>query len=84
MSADPPSVFFGVTFQHASWIASAKDVEEICKFIGVDSLGYLSIEGMLAQFRDSQPFCTACFSGEYPLDVNRVQGNVHWKTLCHC
>lgn len=67
--------FFGIDFPtREELIASAKDVEEICKFIGVDSLGYLSLEGMLAQFRDSRPFCTACFSGEYPLDVNRVQG----------
>ena len=67
--------FFGIDFPtREELIAGSKNVEEIRKFIGVDSLGYLSLEGMLAPFRDRQAFCTACFSGEYPLDVNRAQG----------
>jgi len=49
-------------------IASSQDVGEIRRFIGADSLGYLSLEGMLAAFgRDESATCAACFSGHYPV-----------------
>ena len=51
-------------------IAGDKSVEEIRQHIGADSLSYLSIEGLMRaveQPRDS--FCTACFTGEYPMPV---------------
>jgi amidophosphoribosyltransferase len=51
-------------------IANEKTVEEIRQHIGADSLGYLSMEGLMravAQGRES--FCTACFSGDYPMPV---------------
>jgi amidophosphoribosyltransferase len=41
-------------------------VLEIEKLLGVDSLGYLSLEGMEGAVEESGPFCNACFSGEYP------------------
>ncbi len=50
-------------------IASAKSVEEICKFIDADSLGYLSLESMLAAAGDKESFCSACFTDHYPTDV---------------
>jgi amidophosphoribosyltransferase len=54
-------------------IASSHSVEEIRQFLGVDSLGYLSLDGMLAaagQRPDEPPhFCHACFSGQYPTPV---------------
>jgi amidophosphoribosyltransferase len=49
-------------------------VEEIAGILGVDSLGYLSLEGMLGCVEEAGPFCDACFSGNYqaPLvDVER-------------
>ncbi|MBD3420668.1 MAG: amidophosphoribosyltransferase [Chitinivibrionales bacterium] len=52
-------------------IASGQKVDEICAYLEVESLGYLSTEGMLnvaPQPRDH--FCRACFSGEYPMPVN--------------
>ena len=51
-------------------IASDKSVDEIRQHIGADSLSYLSIEGLMRaveQPRDT--FCTACFTGEYPMPV---------------
>jgi amidophosphoribosyltransferase len=51
-------------------IANEKTVEEIRRHIGADSLGYLSIDGLMraiGQSRDT--FCTACFTGDYPLPV---------------
>ena len=48
-------------------IAANLTVDEIAKHIGVDSLGYLSLEGMLASVPGGPTgFCHACFSGDYP------------------
>jgi len=63
--------FFGVDMAtKKELIASHKSVEEIRQFIGADSLGYLSLDGLIKSInlpRDS--FCTACFSGDYPIPV---------------
>jgi len=40
-------------------------VEEIAQELGVDSLGYLSLEGMTQAVAEQGPFCAACFSGDY-------------------
>ncbi len=63
--------FFGIDMG-TRWelIAAQKPVEEIRRHIGADSLGYLSVEGLLAAVglpRDA--FCLACFTGEYPMPV---------------
>jgi amidophosphoribosyltransferase len=63
--------FFGVDMA-TRWelIASQKTIPQIRDFIGADSLGYLSIDGLIkavALPRDS--FCLACFTGEYPIPV---------------
>ncbi len=51
-------------------IASSHSVEEIRAYLGVESLGYLSLEGMLkASARESDRFCHACFSNHYPTPV---------------
>lgn len=47
-------------------IASGKTVEEICRLIGADSLGYLRMD-RLREMAQGLPVCTACFSGEYPI-----------------
>ncbi|HEU4763932.1 MAG TPA: amidophosphoribosyltransferase [Gemmatimonadales bacterium] len=47
-------------------IAATHSTEEIRKFLGVDSLGYLSLEGMLKAAGPGNRWCHACFSGEYP------------------
>jgi amidophosphoribosyltransferase len=47
-------------------IASSHSIEEIRQFLGVDSLGYLSLEGMLHAAGKETGFCHACFSGHYP------------------
>ncbi|MEX2571695.1 MAG: amidophosphoribosyltransferase [Gemmatimonadota bacterium] len=46
-------------------IASEKSPEQIREKLGVDSLGYLSLEGMLACVDENATFCSACFSGDY-------------------
>jgi amidophosphoribosyltransferase len=74
----PPTMhpcFFGIDFPtREELIASAKSVDEIRDYIGADSLGYLSIAGLLGPFGRSRSFCVACFSGEYPMDVSRMTG----------
>ena len=48
-------------------IASRMSTDQIRQHLGVDSLGYLSLEGMLdAVGEDGMSFCSACFSGDYP------------------
>ncbi|MBI2858090.1 MAG: amidophosphoribosyltransferase [Chloroflexi bacterium] len=51
-------------------IAARKSIPEICEFIGADTLGYLSIEGLLeAVALPRKLFCLACFTGDYPIPV---------------
>jgi amidophosphoribosyltransferase len=50
----------------AELIGATHSVEEIRQFLGVDTLGYLSLDGMLAAAGNDTGYCHACFSGEYP------------------
>ena len=51
-------------------IASQKSVSEICEWIGADSLGYLSIDGLIKAIDLPQDmFCLACFTGNYPVPI---------------
>jgi amidophosphoribosyltransferase len=50
-------------------IASMKSVEEICRFIGADSLGYLSLESVFRAVDDRKQYCSACFTDRYPTEV---------------
>jgi len=63
--------FFGVDMAtRAELIAARKSVEEITNYIGADSLGYLSVEGLIkAVGLPGKDFCLACFTGGYPLPV---------------
>ena len=56
-------------------IANHHTVEEIAEIIGVDSLGYLSIEDVVKLADNTQGgFCTACFGGGYPTAVPQDSG----------
>jgi amidophosphoribosyltransferase len=63
--------FYGIdTDTQDQLIAATKSVSEIADQIGVDTLAYLSWEGMLsATGRDPQSFCSACFTGNYPVEI---------------
>lgn len=50
-------------------IAATHSIEEIRRFLGVDTLGYLSLEGMLRAAGSQTGFCHACFSGRYPTPI---------------
>ncbi len=60
--------FYGMDFPtEAELLASNMTVEDMRKYLGVESLGYLSIEGMVSAARELEGnFCTGCFSGAYP------------------
>ena len=62
------SCFYGIDFPTRKELAANRfSLEEIRRFIGADSLGYLSLEGLLGCVGKPQTYCTACWSGEYPI-----------------
>jgi len=72
--ASPPITgpcWYGIdTPSKSELIASSNTVEQIRKHLGVESLGYLSLNGMLsAAGGDPKEFCHACFSGAYPTPI---------------
>lgn len=62
--------YYGIDFSsRGELIAATKSVDEIREFLGLDTLYYLSLEGMIeATGHDSQSFCKACFDGNYPVE----------------
>jgi amidophosphoribosyltransferase len=68
------SCYYGVdTPDREDLIASHMSLTEICEHIGTDSLGYLSIEGMLEAIGiDESRSCTACWTGKYPTLIARA------------
>ncbi len=70
----PPHRFpchYGIDFPTPEeLIASRHSIEEIRKFIGLDSLAYLSLEGMVGAMPQAKDhFCLACFNGDYPVPI---------------
>ncbi len=65
--------FYGMDFPtRQELIAATHTLEEIATYLRVDSVAYLSLEGMLAAMPDSsQKFCQACFTGNYPVDFQK-------------
>ncbi|MFN3505135.1 MAG: amidophosphoribosyltransferase [Caldimicrobium sp.] len=64
--------FFGIDFPKASELIAAKhSIEEIKKFLDIDTLYYLSLEGLLNSVEElKDKVCLACFTGNYPLEVD--------------
>ena len=61
--------YYGIDFAtRAELIAAGMSVEEIRESVGADTLGYLSVEGMVeASGQPRAELCTACFTGDYPI-----------------
>jgi amidophosphoribosyltransferase len=49
-------------------IASGHSIDEICEMIGADSLGYLEVDKLSEMINGQKDFCTACFTGDYPIE----------------
>ena len=70
----PPIIspcYYGIDFPtKRELIASTRTVKQIRDFVGLDSLEYLSLDGMVkAMLLPRENFCTACFSGKYPAPI---------------
>ncbi|MBK9313854.1 MAG: amidophosphoribosyltransferase [Acidobacteria bacterium] len=78
----PPTIapcYYGVdTPTREELIAAQHTTDEICRFLGADSLGYLSLSGLLEACGDSgssssRPiYCTACYTGDYPTQIGQA------------
>ena len=77
--SSPPTTgpcYYGIdTPLRSELIAARNSVEEIRRYIGADSLAYLSQEGLLQAVGDEggERHCTACFSGRYPVAVAQAE-----------
>jgi amidophosphoribosyltransferase len=72
----PPTVspcFYGIdTPRRRELIAATHDLEDIRKYIEADSLGYLSLEGLLSAVPSKpEAYCTSCYTGNYPVPFPR-------------
>ena len=69
----PPIIaacYMGIDFPtRRELIAASHTVEEICRFIGADSLGYMTIEGLIEGIGlPESELCIACLNGRYPIE----------------
>lgn len=76
--ACPPTVgpcYYGVDTPHREQLIAAQNsVEEIRQFIGADTLGYLSREGLFKAMQTGEnKYCAACFDGRYPTELYDVK-----------
>jgi amidophosphoribosyltransferase len=74
----PPTIspcYYGVdTPTREELIASSNSPEEICKFLGADSLGYLSLSALRKAVNDTTgEFCSSCYTGVYPTDLVQLE-----------
>jgi amidophosphoribosyltransferase len=74
----PPTIspcYYGVdTPTKEELIASSNTPEQICKYLGADSLGYLSLGGLRQAVNDTEgKFCTSCYTGVYPTDLVQLE-----------
>ncbi|MCK4579257.1 MAG: amidophosphoribosyltransferase, partial [Candidatus Marinimicrobia bacterium] len=81
----PPIRFpchFGMDFPtEKELLAANKSVEEIRDWFGADSLKYLSIDGLLQSMDlPGDHFCTACFTGDYPIVPEEGSGKLMFET----
>ena len=75
--SSPPLInpcFYGIDMAtQTEFIANHRTVEDIRKYLGVDSLAYLSIDGLVKAIGEPKAdFCFACFNGDYPVDISEI------------
>ncbi len=71
--------FYGIDFPNRKELIAnqLESIDGIAKFIGVDSLKYLSLDGMLKAVNGcGRSFCDACFSGKYPTKIRKRAGKL--------
>lgn len=68
---------FGIDFAtRKELVAAEHTLDEVRAITGADSLGYLSLNGLLSPFAKPADYCTACFTGKYPVDVSGVHSKL--------
>jgi amidophosphoribosyltransferase len=74
--------FYGIdTPSQKELIGAQKSPEEIRDYLGADSIGYISLEGLLACEQQGDQFCHACFSGDYPIPPDPAAGKLALENL---
>ena len=64
------SCYFGIDTPYRKYLIGAqKSVDEICEYLGADSLTYLGLEELKEACGYKDQFCAACFDGKYPMEV---------------
>ncbi len=74
--------FYGIDFPTSEeLIAHNRTVEQVREFLEVDSLAYLSLDGLLACMRESNKdkYCTACWSGRYKIPIDNPQSKFSFE-----
>ncbi|KAB1443415.1 amidophosphoribosyltransferase [Pseudodesulfovibrio senegalensis] len=69
--------YYGIDFSSkGELIAANHEVEDIARFLGLDSLHYLTIPGLLSSVSHKDDYCLACFDGNYPVKVEENAGKL--------
>jgi amidophosphoribosyltransferase len=73
--------FYGIDFPTSEeLIAHGRTVQQVGDFLEVDSLAYLSLDGLLACMRQTpQHYCTACWSGQYKIPIDQPQSKFSFE-----
>ena len=77
--------FYGIDFHRASELIANKyaSVEKVRQYLEVDSLGYLSLNGMLSNLAyPANHYCTACWTGKYPVRAEKRHGKFSLEFSC--
>ena len=77
--------FYGIDFHRSSELIANRyeSLEKIRQYLGVDSLGYLSLEGMLGCLRyPKNNYCTACWTGKYPVRAEKKHSKFSLELRC--
>ena len=77
--------FYGIDFHKSSELIANKyeSIDKIRQYMAVDSLGYLSLDGMLNCFKDAgKGYCTACWTGKYPVRAEKRHSKFSLETHC--
>jgi amidophosphoribosyltransferase len=84
--ASPPvrnPCFYGIDMPTRDELIAARlSPDEIRDHLSVDSIGYLSLEGMLDAVSDAGTFCSACFSGDYPAPLTDARRGYELVASC--
>jgi amidophosphoribosyltransferase len=78
--ASPPVIspcYYGIDMPtKEELIGATHSIDEIARHLSVDSLGYLSLDGLHAAVAEHGPFCDACFSGSYKAPLVDIEGGM--------